>query len=65
MYQKKFYEEKHADSLLIGGKDHWYYVLIKDFNIFMYDYALHRGRKHFLSLLFTSFLYRKNIKMSN
>ena len=22
-------------------------VLIKDFNIFMYDHALHHGRKHF------------------
>ena len=24
-----------------------HYVLIKDFNTFMYDYTLHRGRKHF------------------
>ena len=23
------------------------YVLIKDFNAFMYDHTLHRGRKHF------------------
>ena len=24
-----------------------HYVLIKDFNTFMYDHKLHRGRKHF------------------
>ena len=27
------------------GKRH--YVLIKDFNTFMYDHTLHHGRKHF------------------
>ena len=36
----------HFDSLLIEeGKMH--YVLIKDFNTFIYDHTLHRGRKHF------------------
>ena len=37
--------KRQNDLLLIreGGKRH--YVLIKDFSIFMYDHALHRGRK--------------------
>ena len=42
-------EEKHVDLLLIGeGEKH--YVFIKDFNTFMYDHSLHRGRKHFCCL---------------
>ena len=44
---KKCCEEKHVDLLLIGEVEHKFYVLIKDFNRFMYDYSLHRGRKHF------------------
>ena len=39
-------EEKRVDLFVIGeGKRH--YVRIKDFNTFMYDHTLHRGRKHF------------------
>ena len=33
--------------LLIGEGEKNLYVLIKDFNTFMYDYALHSGRKLF------------------
>ena len=40
-------EEKHVDLLLIQEEGRRHYVLIKDFNIFMYDHSLHRGRKHF------------------
>ena len=36
-----------ADLLLIGKEGKRNYFLIKDFNIFMYDHILHRGRKHF------------------
>ena len=50
MYQKKYCEDKHADLLLIGEGEKKYYVLIKDFNTFMYDHTLHRGRKHFYCL---------------
>ena len=51
---KKCCEEKHVDLLLIGeeGKNT---VLIKDFDTFMYDHALHCGKKIFLPLLLTSF----------
>ena len=44
---KKCYEEKHADLLLIGKEGKKHYVLIKDFNTFMYDHTSHRGKKHF------------------
>ena len=53
MYVKKFVyvknccEEKHVDLLLIGEQRKRQYVLIKDFNTFMYDHTLHRARKHF------------------
>ena len=37
----------HVDLLLIGEKGKRHYILIKDFNKFLYDYTLHRGRKKF------------------
>ena len=44
---KKCCEDKHVDLLLIGEESKRHYVVIKDFNTFMYNYTLHRGRKHF------------------
>ena len=44
---KKCREEKHVDLLLIGEEGKRHYVLIKDYNIFMYNHTVHRGRKHF------------------
>ena len=41
---KKCYEEKHVDLLLIGEEGKRHYVLIKDFNTFMY--TLHHGKKN-------------------
>ena len=43
---KKCCEEKDFDLLLIGEEEKIHYVLI-NFNTFMYDHTLHRGRKHF------------------
>ena len=40
-------EEKHADLLLIEEKGKRHYVLIKDFNTFMYNHTLHCRKKHF------------------
>ena len=51
---KNFCEDKH-DLLLIEERDKKSYLLIKDFNTFMYDYILHREEKAFLPSLFTSF----------
>ena len=43
-----------------------HYVLIKDFNTFMYDHALYRGRKHFyhycLQTLSTKEILKRHIK---
>ena len=45
MYQNMLWR-KHVDLLLIDeGEKH--YVVIKDFNTFMYDNSLHCERKHF------------------
>ena len=40
-------EDKHVDLLLIGEGEKKHYVLIKDFNTFMYDHTLRRERKRF------------------
>ena len=58
---KKCYEEKHVDLLLIEEEGKRHYVLIKYFNTLMYDYTLHRGKKH---LLFTSFQCRRSLNTS-
>ena len=41
---KKCCEETHVDLLLIGKEGKRHYVLIKDFNTFMYDHTLHHGK---------------------
>ena len=42
---KQCCEEKSVDLFLIGKREKKHYVLINDFNRFMYDHSLHRGRK--------------------
>ena len=32
---------------MIGKEDKGHYVLIEDFNAFIYDHTLHRGKEHF------------------
>ena len=44
---KKILQKKYVDLLLIGGEVKKHYYFIKDFSTFMYDYTLHRRRKHF------------------
>ena len=44
---KKCFEKKHVGLLLIGEEGKRHYVLIKDFNTFMYDHTLHHEKKHF------------------
>ena len=44
---KECCKDKHVALLLIGEKDKRHYVLIEDFDTFMYDHILRRGRKHF------------------
>ena len=44
---KKCCEGKNANLLLTEREGKKHFVLIKGFNAFIYDHALHRGRKHF------------------
>ena len=44
MYQKSAVKKNMLTYYWQGKR---YYVLIKDFNIFMYDHTLHHRRKHF------------------
>ena len=50
----------------MGEKNKKHYVLIKDFNTFIYDYTLHRERKpfcrYFLHLFITAEISKRQIK---
>ena len=54
MYQNKCCEEKYVDLLLIGEEAKRHYVLIKDFNTFMYGHTLHCGRQHSHVIVFSA-----------
>ena len=56
IYQKN--KEKHVALLIIGEEGKRHYVIIKDYNTFIYDHTLHCGRKHFF------FQSRRDIKTS-
>ena len=57
MYQNNVVKKLlNCCELLIGEKDKKHYVLIKDFNTFMYDHSLHRGRKHFCPYCLHAFI---------
>ena len=44
---QKHIVKKNVNLLLIGKEGKRHYLLMKDFNTFMYDYILHCGRKRF------------------
>ena len=44
---QKCYEDKHGDLLLIGKKGRKHYVVVKDFNTFMYHHTLDCRKKHY------------------
>ena len=48
--------------LLIGEEDKRHYVLIKNFNTFMYDHTLHCGRTHFCCYHLQAFTNEEIIK---
>ena len=58
----KIFVEKHVDLLLIREEGKRHYVLIKDFNTFMYDDTLHRGRKYFCCYCLRAFSTDKILK---
>ena len=46
MHQKNVLKKCMLIYYLIGEQGKRHYVLIKDFNTFMYNHTLHRGSKH-------------------
>ena len=58
---KKILQKKHVD-LLIGEGEKNYYVLIKDFNRFVYHHSLNRGRKNFCRYCFHAFMTKEILK---
>ena len=59
---KKCCEDKHVDLLLIGEGEKKHYVLIKDFNTFMYDHTLRCRRKHFCRYCLHTFVTEEILK---
>ena len=62
MVKYAIYEEKHVDLLLRRKECKRHYVFIKDFNMFMHDYTLHCGRKHFCCYCLQAFSREKTLK---
>ena len=54
--------EKELDLLLITQGDKWHYVLIKDFNRFMYDISKNEGSKHFCKCCLQYFTTKKTLE---
>ena len=59
---KESFEESDVSLLLIGKEDKRYYVLINDFNTFMYSYTIHGGRKHFHFIVYKRLVQKKILK---
>ena len=59
---KKCCEDKHVDLLLIGEGEEKHYVLIKDFNTFIYNHTLHHGRKLFCCYCLQAFRTAEKLK---
>ena len=61
-FSKKCCEEKLVDLLLIGEEGKRHYVLIKDFNTFMYDLSLHRGKNIFAVIAYRLLVQKKTLE---
>ena len=55
---RKYCEEKHVDLLLIGEEKKTLFFF-NDFNRFMYEHLLHRGRKLFFVIVYMLSLQKK------
>ena len=55
--------KKYIDLLLKEEKTKSTNVLIKDFNAFVYDHTLHRGRKQFCRYFFQALSTEKILKV--
>ena len=56
--------EKYVLLLLIGKEQKTHYILIKDFNTYIYDHILNHRRKHFCGYCLEAFSTEKNTKTS-
>ena len=59
------YQKKHVDLLWIGEEGKRHYVLIKDFNTFMYNHTLPRGINHFCRYCLQAFNTEEILKSHN
>ena len=50
---------------MIGEGENKHYVLINDFNIFMYDQSSHCGRKHFCRCCVHAFITKEILNCHN
>ena len=57
-------ENKHVNFLLIGREVKTDYALIKNLDTFLYEYTLHRARKHFCCYSLQCFRTAETIDMS-
>ena len=55
-------QKKHVALLLIGEGEKKYYVLVNDFNRFMYDHSLNGRRKHFYRYCLHAFITEEILK---
>ena len=62
MYQKRVLRKDYVDLLLIKKEGKRHSNFIKDFNPFMFDHILHRGRKNFCRYCFEDFRSEKMLK---
>ena len=58
IYQK-IVAKKNVDSLLIEEKGKRHYVIIKDFNTFMYNHTLHRRKNIFVIIVYKGLVQKK------
>ena len=56
--------KRHVDLLLVGEEGKRHYVLIKDFNSFMYDHTLNHGRKHFCCYCLQAFSTKQTVNVT-
>ena len=59
---EKCFKEKHIDLLLIEEKGRKLYVLVKDFNRFLYDDTLHHRRNHICCVCLQAFCAEEILK---
>ena len=57
--EKKWFEEKHVDLSLIGEEGKRRYVLIKDFNTFMYDHTYIVEKNIFVNIVYKLLVQKK------